>query len=136
MNKADVDMQSMSMTIHGGALWAHAYRALIDGRHDGFIVSGGRCPPVGVSGFVLGGGIGPFTRSIGMGCDSLIKATLVTADGKLVTVGKDDDPYSKEGQLFWALCGAGGGNFGVVVELKMEIKKLAEKKVVAGRFSK
>src|SRR5438128_1772678 len=84
--------------------------------HDGYIVNGGRCPTVGVSGFVLGGGIGQFTRSFGMGCDTLKEITIVTADLSVVTVKDTDDPVSPEGKLFWALCGAGGGNFGVVVE--------------------
>lgn len=39
--------------------------------------------------------------------------------------------------LFWALCGAGGGNFGVVVELKIGVHELKnrEKEVVAGRHT-
>jgi hypothetical protein len=50
-----------------------------------------------------------------MGSGSLVAATLVTADAKLVTVSEDDDPESDEGRLFCALGGAGGGNLGVAV---------------------
>jgi hypothetical protein len=38
------------------------------------------------TGYVLGGGLGPLTRSFGMGCDTLKQATIVTADGCTVTV--------------------------------------------------
>ncbi|KUJ08977.1 FAD-binding domain-containing protein [Mollisia scopiformis] len=108
---------------------------LVDGKHDGYVINGGRCPTVGVSGYILGGGICPFTRSFGMGCDTLLEATIVTADEIVHTVTRDDDPESSEGKLFWALCGAGQGSFGVVLELKMAVSKLKNKegKVIAVR---
>lgn len=99
MNEVQLDMKSRTMILQGGALWGEGYKKLIDGSHDGYIISGGRCPNVGASGFVLGAGLGPFSRSYGMGCDSLIETTIVTADGKLVTVKKSDDPESEKGLL-------------------------------------
>lgn len=112
------------MTMEGGALWGNAYKLLVNNRLDGYMVNGGRCPNVGVSGFLLGGGIGPFGRSLGMACDHLREISIVTADGNLVTVRSSDDPWTPKGKLFWALCGAGGGNFGVVVELKIDVLKM------------
>ncbi|KAF4943260.1 hypothetical protein FSARC_14974 [Fusarium sarcochroum] len=122
--------------MEGGALWAHAYHELINDHHDGYVINGGRCPSVGVSGFTLGGGLGPFTRSFGMGSDTLLEATLVTADNEneILTVKASDPKDSKKGKLFWALCGAGGGNFGVLVKLKMKLQKLHSDLVVAGRY--
>ncbi|KAL9126685.1 MAG: hypothetical protein Q9217_004296 [Psora testacea] len=137
MNGVKLDMNSKSVTLQGGAQWGHAYKQLVNGRHDGYIINGGRCPTVGVSGFLLGGGLSPFTRSFGMGCDNLKEATIVTADANLVTVKDSDDPKSDKGKLFWALCGAGGGNFGVLVESKMSVQKLknTDGNVVAGRYT-
>lgn len=86
------------MTVQGGALWGHVYRALVDDM-GGFVVNGGRCPSVGVSGFLLGGGIGPFSRSFGMGSDNLIEVKIVTADGQVYTVRNDDDPDSDDGKF-------------------------------------
>lgn len=136
MKKAELDMKSKTVTIDAGCQWGHVYGTLINGKHNGFIINGGRCPTVGVSGFLLGGGLGPFTRSFGMGSDTLMEATLVTADGELVTVKETDDPKSKEGRLFWALCGAGGGNFGVLVQMKLKVQQLRSLNgmVVAGRY--
>lgn len=130
-------MATKTLTVEGGALWGNAYKPLINGRLDGWAVNGGRCPTVGVSGFILGGGIGPFSRSLGMGCDSLQQITIVTADGELVTVGERDHPQSREGMLFWALRGGGGGNFGVVVEMKMRVLELSARDgmVTAGRYT-
>ena len=86
---------------------------------------GGLCPTVGVSGFTLGGGLSPFSRSYGLACDNLVQMTLVTYDGELVTVSKDDNEEHKR-DLFWALSGGGGGNFGVTVSMKCKLHKLRD----------
>lgn len=136
MNKVNLDIKSKIVTMDAGCQWGHVYQTLVHGKHEGYIINGGRCPTVGVSGFILGGGLGPFTRSFGMGCDTLTEATVVTATGDVVTVKKTDDPNSKEGELFWALQGGGGGNFGVLVEMKLKVQQLenAYGTVVAGRY--
>ncbi|KAE8137273.1 hypothetical protein BDV38DRAFT_293029 [Aspergillus pseudotamarii] len=121
----DVDLQHDSgtptITMQGGALWAHAYRQLVIEKVNGWVVNGGRCPTVG----------------FGMGCDSLLEATLVTGTGELITVTKDkkSDQESEEEKLFWALCGAGANNFGVVIQMKMSLHELDSPKVVAGRYT-
>ncbi|KAI5924028.1 hypothetical protein F4810DRAFT_158975 [Camillea tinctor] len=134
MNIAELDMREKTVVIDAGCQWGHVYKTLINGGHDGFIINGGRCPFVGVSGFMLGGGLGPFTRCFGMGSDTLLEATIVTANGSLVTVNKDDKPDSDKGKLFWALRGAGGGNFGVLVSMKLKVQELRKNDVVAGRY--
>ena len=133
----DKDRNPDTVTLQGGAQWGHAYKQLVNGGHRGYIINGGRCPTVGVGGFTTGGGLGPFTRTFGMGCDTLLSATIVTAGGELITVSAKDDSKTEEGRLFWALRGAGGGNFGVVVEMTMKVQKLKqtdEGTVTAGRF--
>lgn len=62
--------------------------------------------------------------------------SIVIADGELVTVTNTDPPDSNKGKLFWALCGAGGGNsFGVVVEMKLEVLNLQAEVVTGGRYT-
>ena len=78
------------------------------GRQYGRGLPGGQCPTVGVSGFVLGGGLGFHMREHGLGIDSLLETEIVTADGKLLHVSDKEHP-----DLFWALRGGGGGNFGI-----------------------
>lgn len=135
MNNVKLDTDSKIMTLQGGALWGNAYKEFVNKKLDQYVINGGRCPTVGVSGFILGGGLSPFTRSFGMGCDTLKEITIVTANGEKVTVKESGNGDPKKDMLFWALCGAGGGNFGVVVEMKLQVQKLRCDKVVAGRYT-
>ncbi|MDO0927053.1 FAD-binding oxidoreductase [Streptomyces sp. TG1A-8] len=95
--------------VGAGAKLIDVYRGLAA---KGVTIPAGSCPTVGVSGLVLGGGHGVASRAYGLTCDNLTRATLVTADGTQVDADAKDHP-----DLFWALRGAGNGNFGVVTEL-------------------
>ncbi|MFJ3671895.1 FAD-binding oxidoreductase [Streptomyces sp. NPDC090106] len=99
-----------SAVVGAGSKLIDVYRALAA---KGVTIPAGSCPTVGVSGLTLGGGHGVVSRAYGLTCDSLTQATLITADGKQLTA---DATQNKD--LFWALRGAGNGNFGVVTELR------------------
>nr|WP_243275186.1 FAD-binding oxidoreductase [Streptomyces albus] len=75
----------------------------------------GLCPTVCPGGYILGGGIGWATRKYGMGSDKLRSAEVVLADGSVVRASE-----KSEADLFWALRGGGGGNFGIVTEFQVE----------------
>ncbi|MEU9962168.1 FAD-binding oxidoreductase [Streptomyces sp. NPDC050982] len=96
--------------IGAGAKLIDVYRALAA---KGVTIPAGSCPTVGVSGLTLGGGHGVVSRAYGLTCDSLTRATLITAAGKQLTASATENK-----DLFWALRGAGNGNFGVVTELR------------------
>ncbi|HEX6868942.1 MAG TPA: FAD-binding oxidoreductase, partial [Candidatus Limnocylindrales bacterium] len=74
----------------------------------------------GVGGLTLGGGISHIIASEGFGCDALIGAELVTADGRVVEVDAEREP-----DLLWALRG-GGGNFGVVTRFRYQLTPLEQ----------
>ncbi|MFI8999029.1 FAD-binding oxidoreductase [Streptomyces sp. NPDC053542] len=130
-NRLIVDVSALSRVSapSGGTTRIGAGAKLIDvyeglGKH-GVTVPGGSCPTVGISGLTLGGGHGVVSRAYGLTCDSLVGATLVTADGK--TLHCDTKEHA---DLFWALRGAGNGNFGVVTELRFRTHQ-APKAVMA-----
>ena len=77
----------------------------------GYPFAGGTCPTVGVAGYAMGGGWGLSCRHLGLGCDNLAALELINADGRLVTASCKQNPA-----LYWALRGAGDGNFGVAVK--------------------
>jgi FAD/FMN-containing dehydrogenase len=62
--------------------------------------------------------VGYLVRNWGLTIDSLLSASLVTADGRVVTASA-----SENADLFWALRG-GGGNFGVVTSLTYRLHDL------------
>lgn len=78
----------------------------------GRTVPTGTCPTVGATGLTLGGGIGTENRLYGLTQDALTGVTIVTADGKIHKPTSDN-----LSDLFWALRGGGGGNFGIVTGL-------------------
>ena len=57
MKNVRLDLKSRTVTMDAGCQWGDVYKTLINDRRNGkgFIINGGRCPPVGVSGFIMGG---------------------------------------------------------------------------------
>ncbi|MFI5694427.1 FAD-binding oxidoreductase [Kribbella sp. NPDC051586] len=96
-------------TIGAGARLAEVYRGL---HEHGVTLPAGCGPTVGIAGLTLGGGLGLLGRRYGLTCDRLVGATVVLADGRVVGCSEEQEP-----DLFWALRGAGGGQFGVVTSL-------------------
>ena len=78
----------------------------------GLTIPAGCGSSVGIAGLTLGGGLGILGRKHGLTCDHLLRAQVVLADGRVVECDEHHD-----GELFWALRGAGGGHFGVVTSL-------------------
>lgn len=114
MNKISFDLDKGIAVVQAGASNQNIANAL---NGTDFTIPSGRCPTVGTSGLVLGGGWGFSATHSGLTCDSLKESTVVLADTKVVTAraGGDTD------DLFWALRGGGGGNFGVNTSFTFEL---------------
>jgi FAD/FMN-containing dehydrogenase len=112
-----IDLSPMTSTslqeglavVGAGTLLGELYDSLsLHGR----TIPAGCGPTVGIAGLTLGGGLGILGRKYGLTADHLLGAQVVLADGRVLDC---DDHHDRE--LFWALRGAGHGQFGIVTSL-------------------
>lgn len=116
-NQVEVDAESRVARIGGAVQW----RQLIEAASPhGLTAPFGSAASVGVTGYMMGGGIGFMSRHLGLGCNALRAVEMVTPDGRLCRVDAASDP-----DLFWALRGGGGG-FGVITSLEVELTPVPE----------
>ncbi|KAG8631308.1 hypothetical protein KVT40_000448 [Elsinoe batatas] len=101
-----------SINVGPGNRWRDVYNAL---EPHGLAVVGGRVGPVGVPGFILGGGVSYFGQQRGWAVNNVASIQVVLADGRLVTASARGQ-YS---DLFWALKG-GGNSFGIVTNVELQ----------------
>jgi FAD/FMN-containing dehydrogenase len=107
-----ITLGSGTATIGAGAKLVDVYDQL---SNQGVCIPSGSCPTIGIAGITQGGGIGVLDRAHGLTCDRLVSAQVVLADGSIVTCDA-----TTHADLFWALRGGGGGNFGVVTALTFD----------------
>jgi FAD/FMN-containing dehydrogenase len=117
MQGVEIDAERRIARVRAGAKWETVLPAASE---LGLAALHGSTADVSVTGYVLGGGVGWYARKHGLAANSVRAIELVTADGELVRVDHDEDP-----ELFFALRG-GGGNFGVVTALEIDLYPIAE----------
>lgn len=92
------------------------FDTLSAGLAKGRVIVGGECPTVGLAGgYTQGGGHSALSTSFGLSADNTLEFEVVTAAGKLVTASR-----AQNADLYWALSGGGGGNYGVVVSMTVK----------------
>jgi UDP-N-acetylenolpyruvoylglucosamine reductase len=117
LTTVEIDPDRRTARVGPGAVWQHVNSAAAQ---FGLATLAGRCATVGVTGYTLGGGTGWLSRKFGFAADSVVRAEVVTADGRLLNASADENP-----DLFWALRG-GGANFGVVTSLEFRLYPAAQ----------
>lgn len=117
MREVTVHPAAKAVRVGGGATMSDLDRAT---QPYGLATTGGRASTTGVGGFVLGGGTGWLDRSCGLAVDNLLGVELVTADGRTIRAGAEENP-----DLFWGLHG-GGGNFGIATAITLKLHELPD----------
>lgn len=84
----------------------------------GLHMPSGACPDVCVGGFMQGGGYGFTARIFGMNCDQVTEVEVMLADGQIVRASKTENR-----DLFWAIRGGTGSNFGVLLRVRFKLQK-------------
>jgi FAD/FMN-containing dehydrogenase len=123
LQDVSIDEAARTIACGSGLTWKQFDAAT--GAH-GLAVTGGRVSGTGVTGLTIGSGSGWLERAMGLTSDSLIGVRLVTADGTVVDSDDDSD-------LLWALRG-GGGNFGVITQLRFQLYRLGPVVLGGQRF--
>ena len=122
LRNARVDRAAKTARIAGGSLLGELDHEAMS---HGLVTTAGSVSHTGVGGLTLGGGFGRLGRRFGLSIDNVLEMDVVTPDGKLRSVGPQDDP-----DLYWALRG-GGGNFGVVTSFLFQLHEM-QRDVVTG----
>ncbi|KAF4444304.1 isoamyl alcohol oxidase [Fusarium acutatum] len=102
-----------------GSIFAemHAFSANYDR-----VVASGWCSTVGMTGYHLGGGHGPFAPSMGLGVDNVLEIEVLQVSrnthGQTV-VHRKTVSRRKNPQLFWAMRGGGGSVWGIILSMTL-----------------
>lgn len=107
-----VTNDSQTVSVGSGSRWIQVTEALDP---LGLAVVGGRVADVGVAGLLLGGGISYFSGFRGWACDNVQNYEVVLSSGEVVNASPNENK-----DLFWALRGGGGSNFGIVTRFDLD----------------
>ncbi len=112
LNTVEIDPGSRLATLGAGVTWGSVYEAAAP---HGLTPITGSSPGVGAVGLVLGGGIGPLSRTYGFAADYARRFEVVLHDGSSVTASESEEP-----DLFWALRGGKGG-LGIITSMTVAL---------------
>ena len=116
LNQIYHHLSGTQITVGTGVNFKQLYQDL---HQKGLNVPGGECPDVCIGGFVQGGGYGFTSGMFGLHCDNVVSFRVILASGKIVTADA-----TTNADLYWALRGGTGGNFGVVLSVDLTVRPL------------
>ena len=114
MTKVKLDKKHEIATVQAGIRVGVLVRMLA---REGILAPFGDSSTVGIGGISTGGGITAIQRTAGVISDNILAATIVDANGEILHVSENENP-----DLFWAIRGGGGGNFGIITSYTFKIR--------------
>lgn len=118
MRLFEVDKRGGSVRFGAGLTFAQVNTVL--GAFNAHI-PGGACNSVCVGGYMQGGGYGFTSRIFGMNIDSVRSFRMMLADERVAVASRDQN-YD----LFWAVRGGTGNNFGVLLDVDYTVHPLGD----------
>lgn len=112
MKEIEVDPVQRVARAQPGVVWGELDA---ETQKYGLATPGGVVTSTGIAGFTLSGGMALTSRKLGLACDNLLAAEIVTADGEILRASATEHP-----DLFWGIRG-GGGNFGIVTRFEYRL---------------
>jgi len=118
INYVRVDPEARIGWVGAGANFAQINATLeLYGLH----MPGGGCETVCAAGYMQGGGYGFTSLMFGMNCDQVIGFQMALADGRIVKANPKENA-----DLFWAVLGGTGNNFGVLLEIEYRLHEIGK----------
>jgi hypothetical protein len=111
MRQIKVDENNKTAWVEPGMRLSELTNAL---NKKDFVFPVGSCGDVGISGYILGGGLGFLGRKFGLGCQQILDAEIILADGKSALASQHPD-------LLLGLKGAGHCNFAIISKFLIKI---------------
>lgn len=118
LNNISVDVAAKKAVIEAGCTFERIYPVI---ETYNLHIPGGDCPTVAIGGFMQGGGYGLTSRAYGMNCDCVIEVSVMLANGTIVVANATQNQ-----DLFWAVRGGTGGNFGVLLSVTYHLFNLGD----------
>jgi hypothetical protein len=75
-----------------------------------------------VGGFMQGGGFGDTSRAHGMNSDNVLEVRVMMGDGRIISASE-----TMNHDLWWAIRGGTGGNFGILLSVRYRLYPLVQK---------
>jgi hypothetical protein len=116
LNSITIDAPNQTVTVGPGCTFGQ-----LDTTLDayGLHVPGGECPDVCIGGYVQGGGYGFTSVTFGMNCDNVLSMQVMLQDGSIVNASP-----TMNYDLWWAMRGGTGNNFGVLLSVTYQLRPL------------
>jgi hypothetical protein len=115
LNSINIDTMSQSASVGTGCTNLELTSRL---DQEGLHLPLGDASGVCIGGFMQGGGFGLTSRTYGMNCDSVVSVRVMLADGRIVEANE-----TTNSDLWWAIRGGTGCNFGVLLKINYRLLK-------------
>lgn len=116
INFVDINCFEETVLVGGGSLLINVYEKLVN---FNYTIPGNLSSPLGISDFTTTGDLGFASRFLGLTLDNLLEIELIDCNFRKLIVNS-----TSHSDLFWAIKGTIGSNYGVITSLKYKLSPI------------